>query len=69
MFKIAYLSTCSYTLSFRVGYCVYIEISLGLSPAPTFGALKNMSAVMLHFLMHICEYRMTRSTNPLNIKL
>ena len=41
------------------GYCVYIEIPLRLSPAPTFRALKNMSAVMLHFLIHICEYRLT----------
>ena len=53
MFKIEFLS--SYTLSFRVGYSVYIEIPLRLSPTPTFRALKNMSAVMLHFLMHICE--------------
>ena len=35
------------------GYCVYTEIPLRLSPAPTFRALKNMSAVMLHFLIHI----------------
>ena len=34
------------------GYCVYIEIPLRLSTTPTFRALKNMSAVMLHFLMH-----------------
>ena len=29
------------------GYCVYIEIPLRVSPAPSFRALKNMSAVML----------------------
>ena len=39
MFQIEYLF--SYTLSFRVGYCVYIEISLKLSPAQTFRALKK----------------------------
>ena len=49
-------------------YCVYIEIPLRSSPAPTLRALKNMSAVMLHFLLHNCEYRMTWSINPLNIK-
>ena len=50
MFKIEYLS--SYNFSFSGG--VYVEISLRLSPAPTFRALQNMIAVMLHFLMHIC---------------
>ena len=58
MFNIEYLSGY-YNLSFRVGVCVYIEIPLRLSPAPTLRALKNMSAVMLHFLLHNCEYRMT----------
>ena len=48
------------------GYCDYIEIPLRLSPAPTFRALKYMSAVMLHFLTHICEYRMTWSIDHLN---
>ena len=51
------------------GYCLYIEIPFRLSPDPTFRALKNMSAVMLHFLMHISEYNMTSSTNPLDIRL
>ena len=37
MFKIKYLS--SYNISFGVGYCVYIEIPLRLSPAQTFRAL------------------------------
>ena len=42
------------------GYCVnYMKKPLRLSPDPTFRALKNMSAVMLNFLMHACEYRMT----------
>ena len=50
-------------------YCVNIEIPLRLRSAPTFRALKNMSAVMLHFLIHICEYRMTWSIDHLNIKL
>ena len=54
---------CTYPVTIFLsewGYCVYIEIPLRLSPAPKFRALKkNMSAVMLHFLMHICEYRMT----------
>ena len=36
MFKIKYVS--SYFLS-EWGYCVYIEISLRLSPVPTFRAL------------------------------
>ena len=39
MFKIEYLS--SNNLSFTEGYCVYIEIPLRLSPAPTFKALKR----------------------------
>ena len=39
-------------------HCVYIEIPLRLCPAPTFKDLKNMSAVILHFFIHICEYRM-----------
>ena len=60
---------CSKCNPSELGYCVYIEIPLRLSPAPTFRALKNMSAVMLHFLIHICEYRMTWSIDPLNIKL
>ena len=33
------------------------------------GNARKMSAVMLHFLIHICEYRMTRSIDRLNIKL
>ena len=66
--KIEYLS--SYTLFFSErGYCVYIEIKIEIKPARTFRALKNMSAVMLHFVMHICEYRMTWSIDPLDIKL
>ena len=57
IFKIECLS--SYGLSCRRGGgCVYIEIPLRLSPARTFWALKNMSAVVFHFLMHVCEYRM-----------
>ena len=71
MFKIEFLS--SNTLSFRVGvlclHFVYIEVPLRLSPTPTFRALKNMRAVILHFLMHICEYSTTWSINPLNIRL
>ena len=52
------------------GYSVYIEIALRLSSAPLFRAFKNMSAVMyVTFCMHICEYRMTWSISPLNIKL
>ena len=38
MFKTEYLS--SYNRSFRVGYCVYIEIRR-LSPAPTVRALNE----------------------------
>ena len=42
----------------------YLSITLVLSewgfyPAPTFRVVKNMSEVMLHFLMHICEHRIT----------
>ena len=38
------------------GYCVSIEIK----PYPNIQShLKSMSAVMLYFLEHICEYRMT----------
>ena len=50
------------------GYCVYIEIPLRLSPAPTFGALKNERSDVT-FLMYACEYRMTWSIYPLNTKL
>ena len=60
MFKIEYLS--SYNLSFRVGYCVYIEIPLRLSSAPIFGALKKMSAVhdvTFSYVRLTSEYRMT----------
>ena len=56
MFKIEYLS--SYSLPCRV-YCVYMKKPLTFSPTPTFRSLKNMSALMLHFLMHVYEYRMT----------
>ena len=35
--------------------CVYIEIPLRPQHSEPF---ENMSAVMLHFHMHICEYRM-----------
>ena len=62
IFKIEYLS--SYNLSFRVGVlCLhwnYIEIK----PRPNI-----QSPLMLHFLIHICEYRMTWSIDHLNIKL
>ena len=51
------------------GYYVNIKIPMRLGPAPTFRTFKNMSAVMLHFHMHICVYRMTRSINALNKKL
>ena len=51
------------------GYSVYIEILLRFSSIPSFRDIKNMSAAMLHFRMHICEYRMTWSISPLNIKL
>ena len=34
-----------------MGVYVYIEIPLILSPAPTFSGLKNMKAVILHFLL------------------
>ena len=50
MFKIEYLS--SYTLS-EWGYFDYFEIPLRLDPAQKFRALKNMSALMLHFLIQI----------------
>ena len=56
MFKIEYLS--SYNLSFRVGYCVYIEIPLRFSTAPTFRALKKYERSDVTFL-HICEHRLT----------
>ena len=39
MFKIEYFS--SYNLSSEWGYCVYIEILLRLSPAPTVRSLKK----------------------------
>ena len=68
MIKIEYLSIDTTFLS-EWGYCVYIEIPLRLSPVPTFRALKNMSAVMLHFLIHICEYRITWSIDPLNTSM
>ena len=61
MFKIEYLF--SYNLPFRVGYCMYIEFLLRFSSASTFRVLKKINAVMLHFLMHICIYRITRSIN------
>ena len=37
--------------------------SIEIKPCPTFRTLKNISAVILHFLMHICEYGMTWSIN------
>ena len=57
MFKIEYLS--SYNISFRDEVLCLHWISIEIMPRPTFRALQNTSAEMLHFLMHICEYRMT----------
>ena len=57
MFKIEYYLDTIFPSEW--GYCVYIEIPLRLSPAPTFGDFKKLSAVMLHFLMYDCEKRMT----------
>ena len=58
MQKIEYFS--SDNLFSKGGYCVYIEIRLRLGSVPIFRTLKNMSAVMLNFLMHIGVYRMSR---------
>ena len=64
------LNTYLVTIVFsEQGSCVYIEIPQRISPAPTFKALKNMSAVMLHFLKHVFEYRMTCPIYTLNTKL
>ena len=44
--------------------------SIEIKPRPQHSEpLKNMSVVMLHFLLHICVYRMTWSINSLNTKL
>ena len=45
--------------------CVHCLVSM----CSSMFSLKNMSTVMLHFLVHICEYRMTKSINPFNTKL
>ena len=68
MFKIEHLSRDN--LSFKVGeFCLHWN-SIDIMPPPQHSEpLKNMTAVMLHFLMHIGEDRMTWSFNLLSMKV
>ena len=61
MFKIEYLS--SYNLSFRVGVLCLHWNSIEIKPHPNIQSPKKMSAVMLHFLMHVCEKFNVREEN------